>query len=183
MKPQAIDFAPRTFRRALALTGPLTWLFAAVAIALCLGAFVAMRQFERQHSALQARLELAEARVAENTARKPAPKKYSIPAVQADALNSAIEQLNTPWGEIMDAVERATPSSVALLELEPDSKRHVLKGAAEAQTSDTMIAFIRQLKQQALLGNAILTRHEINDQDASRPYRFEFQAEWQEAAP
>ena len=180
MKRHDIDFAPRTFWRAVALTRPLTWLFAMGGLALCISAFVAMRESEQQHSVRQAKLERVQAQVAANLARIPTPQKNTISEAQASALNGAIEQLNLPWSGLMDAIERATPATVALLELEPDAKRHVLKGVAEAKTSDMMIAFIKRLKQQSLFGNVILTKHEINDQDPQRPFRFEFEAEWME---
>jgi len=81
----------------------------------------------------------------------------------------------------MKAVERATPSSVALLELEPDVKRHLIKGHAEAKTASVMLTYLARLRQQPYLGNVMLARHEINDQDPNRPIRFEFEVEWAEA--
>lgn len=182
MNPNRIDFAPRTVWRAVAMTRPLTWLFAITGLALCISAAVAVLEFKQQHSVRQARLERVQTQVAENIAHISTPQKNTISEAQAGAVNDAVEQLNLPWSGLMDAIERATPATVALLELAPDAKRHVLKGVAEAKTSDMMIAFIGRLKQESLFGSVVLTRHEINDQDANRPYRFEFEAEWMEVA-
>jgi hypothetical protein len=42
----------------------------------------------------------------------------------------------------------ATPANIALLALEPDARKRSMKITAEAKTSDDMIAYVEQLKQQ-----------------------------------
>ncbi|MGZ5819748.1 MAG: PilN domain-containing protein, partial [Burkholderiaceae bacterium] len=102
---------------------------------------------------------------------------------QANAVNNAIQQLNLPWRDLFSAIESATPSTIALLAIEPDAKKHVLKATAEAKTSDDMIGYIEQLKKQGLFSNVLLAKHEINEQDPNKPIRFQLEAEWIEDAP
>ena len=54
---------------------------------------------------------------------------------------------------------------------------------AEAKTSDDMIAYIEQLKKQEFFTAVLLTKHEINEQDPNKPWRFQFEAQWVGATP
>ncbi len=135
----------------------------------------------QQQEARQAALEQIQAQTDRRVAAAAVPRRSSIPEAQASAVNLAVQQLNLPWGRLLTAFERATPAAVAVLGLEPDSKSHLVRGVAEARTTAVMFAYITRLKQQPFLGNVILTKHEVNDQDENRPVRFEFEAEWPEA--
>ncbi len=95
-------------------------------------------------------------------------------------INAAIQQLNLPWSDVFDAIEEATPASIALMSIEPDAKKQLLKGEAEALNSDDMIAYIEQLKKVALFSHVDLVKHEVNEQDQFRPIRFEFEAQWKD---
>ena len=182
MSPIRIDFAPRSLGRELASMGPLSLLFAGVGVALCLVGIFEWNELAQRQGARQAEMERVQAGIAARGAHVASAPIATISEAQAIVVNSAIQQLNLPWSRVLDAIERATPSSVALLELEPDAKRHLVKGVAEARNVDVMIDYIGRLKQQPFFGNAVLTRHEVNKeadgQDANPPLRFEFEAEW-----
>lgn len=160
----------------------MSWAFGGIGFLLCLGAAIAAFHLSKQRDTEEAELQRLQTELAKRTAPRPAPKRMVIPDAQAAAVNSAIAQLNLPWRDVFDAVESATPASIALLALEPDAKKHLVRGLAEAKSSDGMIAYIEQLKQQAFFGAVILTRHEINEQDPNQPIRFQFEAQWTEAA-
>lgn len=179
MKPIHVDFAPHSPRRVIASMRPIHWMLVALGLALGVGGMIAVRDLTQLQGAHQATLEQRQAQADAHAA--VAPRKLSISEAQADAVNSAIQQLNLPWSSLLTAIERATPSTVALLELEPDAKRHLVKGVAETSTTGVMFAYITSLKHQPILGNVILTKHEANDQDEHRPLRFEFDAVWLEA--
>lgn len=179
MKAIHVDFAPRSPGRAIASMRPVHWLLAAIWLALGVGGIIALRDLSQRQGARLAALEQIQAQADARAA--VVPRKSSISEAQADAVNSAIRQLNLPWSSLLTAIERATPSAVALLELAPDAKRHLVKGVAETNTTGAMFAYITRLKQQPFLGNVILTKHEVNDQDENRPLRFEFEAVWLEA--
>ena len=160
----------------------MSWALGGIGFLLCLSATTTTFHLSKQHDAAEIELQHLQTELAKRTAPKPAPKKLVIPDAQATTVNNAIAQLNLPWRNVFDAVESATPATIALLALEPNAKKHLLRGMAETKSSDGMIAYIEQLKQQAFFGTVILTKHEINEQDPNKPIRFQFEAQWTEAA-
>jgi Tfp pilus assembly protein PilN len=182
MKPVRIDFAPWTVRRALARTSVLTLLLGGAGVLLCGLALFNGNTARQKSNALATDLGRVQKRLADRTAQVPALKKLVIPEAQGNAVNQAIAQLNLPWRDLLDAMEAATPPTIALLVLEPDAKKRALKGTAEAKSSDDMIAYVEQLKQQPFFAAVALTRHEINEQDPNKPVRFQFEAMWGEVA-
>jgi hypothetical protein len=181
MKAIRVDFAPRSSGRIMASIRPLHWLLAAIGSAVCVGGIVAQRDLAQQQAVRQAEFEQTQTQAAARSALSSGIRKPVISETQASAVNSAIQQLNLPWALLLTAIERATPSSVALLELTPDAKKHLVRGVAEAKTTGTMLVYITRLKQQPFMGNVILTKHEVSGQDPNRPLRFEFEAKWLEA--
>ena len=182
MKRSYIDFAPRTWRRDLYRVTPLTWCVLAAAVIVLFYVAYRVQVMLIQTEVEQSILHQTKAGLQKRTANKQASPKVVIPAAQADAVNLAIVQLNLPWREMLDAIEAATPKNIALLSLEPEARKAILKGSAEAKSSDDMIAFIEQLKKQSFLSGVVLLHHEINEQDPNRPLRFQFEAHWLELA-
>lgn len=180
MRNMRIDFAPPSLGRSLLRTGAWTWVFGTAALLLCLATAITANELLNQRAALKAETHSLQNRLATRTAAKPEPKVITIPEVQAHAVNSAIAQLNLPWRDLLDAIEVATPTTVALLALDPDAKKQTLKGTAEAKSSDAMIAYIEQLKRQDFFDSVVLTKHEVNEQDPNKPLRFQFEVRWTE---
>lgn len=178
MKTMHIDFAPRSLRRTLFHLHPAALAAGLVGLVLCTSAALTGWQLLQQQHEREHQLEHARARQAALSAAPAPVAKVAIPEAQAAFINAAIMQLNLPWRELQDAVAAATPQNVALLALEPDARKHVLKLTAEARSSDDMVGYIEQLKEQELFSSVVLTRHEINDQDPNRPLRFQIEAEW-----
>jgi Tfp pilus assembly protein PilN len=183
MKKIAIDFAPRSPWRSICRINAWTALALLLGLALCSATGVLGQHTLATIDTDSAALQGINQKLNERDTNKPAPKKIAVGDAQASAVNTAIAQLNLPWGDVFDAVEAATPKNVALLALEPDAKRDVVKGVAEAKTSDDMIAYIEQLKKQNFFQTVLLTKHEINEQDPNKPLRFQFEAQWTGATP
>ncbi len=176
-----IDFAPPGLRRSVHHMTPAVWALCLLGAALCASAaFFGNRALERQH-ARESQQRRVEQRLAVRAAAPAPVAAVTIAPAQAAAVNAAVRQLNLPWRELQDAVAAATPPTVALLALEPDARKYVLKLSAEAKTSEQMIEYIQDLKEQEFFTGVVLTRHEINDQDANKPIRFQLEAQW--AAP
>ena len=104
-----------------------------------------------------------------------------VPPAQAGAVNASVQQLNVPWRGLHDAVQAATPATIALLALEPDAKKSSVRITAEAKSSDDMIAYVEQLQRLEWFSAVLLARHEINEQDRNRPIRFQIDAQWRAA--
>lgn len=182
MKRMHIDFAPYSLRRVVAQIPTFTWLIGVIGVTFCATAISTAFDLLQQQRAAQMDLQQIQSNLAKRVAQKPTAKKLAIQEAQAGAVNNAVAQLNLPWRDVLDAMENATPPTIALLALEPNAKKHLVKGVAEAKSSDGMISYIEQLKQQTFFDTVILTRHEINEQDPNKPIRFQFEAQWAEAA-
>jgi len=176
-----INFAPRSFRSVWFST-PL-WIFAlaAVGIGLILFSWYTAYVISEQSQVLADTVVRLEKK--QKAAQQPIAKAVVIPQARALMINAAIQQLNLPWSDLFDAIEAATPANIALIAIEPDAKKHLIKGTAEALNSDDMLAYVEQLKKQPLFVNVVLIKHEVNQQDQYKPYRFEFTAQWAQVTP
>jgi Tfp pilus assembly protein PilN len=90
-------------------------------------------------------------------------------------LNTVIRQLNTPWQDLFDQLEKATPADIALLSIEPDAKRATIRLVAEAKRLETLLAYASALQQQGVFGRLTYSKHETNDQDSNKPVRLSFE--------
>lgn len=180
MKSMKIDFAPRSARRTLFHIHPAVLALAGVGVLLSAGAAFGGWQLVEQERERAHQVEHLRQRVAALSVRPAAEvARVAIPEAQASFVNGAVMQLNLPWRELQDAVLAATPRTVALVAMEPDPRKRILKITAETKTSDDMVDYVAALKEQESFGGVILIRHEINDADPNRPLRFQLEATWQ----
>jgi len=180
MKAIHVDFAPRSPQRVVASMRLHHWLLVGIGVVTGLGGIIASENLSQQQEARLAEMERVQARAAVFSVPPAESAKPALTDVQASAVNSTIRQLNLPWSRLLAAIEHATPASVAMLELEPDAKNHLLRGMAETETPEKMLAYIKRLQQEPFLAGVSLTKHEVSDQGANRPVRFEFEAGWLE---
>lgn len=178
MKSMQIDFAPRSLRRTLFHLHPLVLAAGVAGLLLCAGAVLAGWKLVGQQREREHQIRHLQERAAALSAAPVVVAKVAIPEAQAAFVNGAVMQLNLPWRALQDAVASGTPRNVALVALEPDPRKKILKITAETKTSDEMVAYVEELKQQELFASVVLTRHEINEQDANRPLRFQLEAVW-----
>lgn len=188
MRKMRIDFAAPAWRRSLYQLHPAALAACVLGLALCVGAgFYGYRMVAQQRARAEqvSRLEREQRRLqAQQQARASepgaagAPAKVQISDALGRAVNTAVLQLNLPWADVQEAVAAATPPTIALLALEPDPNKQLLKISAEAKNADDMIAYIEQLKEQEFFTGAALVRHEVSDLDPNHPIRFQVEAQW-----
>lgn len=94
---------------------------------------------------------------------------------QRRGLNTVIRQLNTPWHDLFDQLEKTTPADIALISIEPDAKRATIRLVAEAKRLETLLTYASDLQQQGVLGRLTYSKHETNDQDGNKPVRLSFE--------
>ncbi|MFD2273962.1 hypothetical protein ACFS07_31255 [Undibacterium arcticum] len=132
-----IDFAPASIRRSIARTGLWAWLIGTAGLLLCVGAAMIASELMQQRSALKSELRQTQTALAARALRQPAATQLATQlatsVAQALAVNGAIAQLNLPWRDVFESIESATPATIALLALEPDAKKQLVKGWAEAK--------------------------------------------------
>lgn len=178
MRRLAIDFARPSAAAALLRVRRSTWIVAGLAVVLAAFAAVSAQRQLARTTAEQRLADHARAAAARLSVARAAPKPVAVSPAQAAAVNAAVAQLNLPWGAVFDVIESVTPASIALIALEPDPHKRVLKGSAEARNAEDMLAYVEALKRQEFFHSVVLTRHEINEQDPNKPLRFQFEAAW-----
>ncbi len=116
--------------------------------------------------------------------RTPAPRApLVLSEQQIIAINDAIGQLNTPWPAVLDGFETVATPDVALLQIEPDHQRRLVKGLAEARNYQRMLAYLSALGSTSPFAGAMVSKQEINEKDPNRPLRFLFEARLAHPSP
>jgi Tfp pilus assembly protein PilN len=178
-----IDFAPRTAWTLGSRIGAWGWLAALLGLLLSSAGAWHMLSLHDKLSARRHALAVTQQRLDQRVAAPRRANALSISAADAESINRAVRQLNIPWSELLDALEAAASPKVALLEIRPDPASQRLLGLAEARNSGDMIAYVEALKAQPQFSSALLTGHQISEQDRNKPIRFEFVAAWKELPP
>ncbi len=106
----------------------------------------------------------------------------SVDAQQAAAeiktANETIMQLTLPWTALFDALESANSSNVALLGIEPDARKGLVRLSGEAKNQAAMFAYIRQLQANKAMTSVYLRHQQVQEQDPEKPVRFTLDASW-----
>lgn len=124
---------------------------------------------DRLQSLDRAESELAERRSMRKPRVSPAPSWTDRQARLADTV---IDRLNVPWRQVLDDVERHTPPSVAILQLEPEVSSSSLSLLVEAKSPEDVFAYLEDMKGARSLTRLRVLKHETNVQDAAQPIRF-----------
>jgi Tfp pilus assembly protein PilN len=174
-----LNLVDRRWSALLWSSSPQLWLAAGLGVLiLCIAVLEGLNLGQQLATARHAKQDLVsqiERRSSRDASREVLVK---ISPEKAQAINAAVQQLNLPWSELMEALEAASVREVAVLEWNPQAESGTLKGMAEARTSDDMITFARRLKTQAFFTSVELTSHQINEQDRNKPMRFDFLVTW-----
>jgi Tfp pilus assembly protein PilN len=96
---------------------------------------------------------------------------------------AVVQQLNTPWASLFSVLESAYSDNAILLGAEPDSAARSIRLTAEAKDTSSMLAFVRQLRDSKVLGDAYVISHVVNQQDPQHPIRFVVTSHWLDAPP
>ena len=73
-------------------------------------------------------------------------------------------------------IRDSASTDIALLQIEPDHRRRLVKGVAEARDHQRMVDYLELLGSVAPFAGAMVTRQEVNEKDPNRPLRFMFEA-------
>ncbi len=105
-------------------------------------------------------------------------KRAAVPKNRLDdkGAQMALRQLTLPWAGLFYAVERAANPDVALLQLQPEPQRRILRITAEARHRDAMFMYLRALAKAQELTRVHLVSDEVVTDDPLKPVRFSVQA-------
>lgn len=96
--------------------------------------------------------------------------------------NEVAHELARRWDRVFLALESAKAPDVALLAIEPDPRKGVLRVTAEAKAKNAMLDYVDRLQAAQWLQRVTLESHEVLSQVPEKPVRFVVSASW-EAAP
>jgi len=150
-------------------------------VVLLLGAFV-LAIVANEERKLAGQIELAESRL--EVLAKRGKIKPALPldaqALQQDIrqANEILQQLALPWDALFQAVEANSEQEIALLSIQPDVGKHIVRIGGEAKNFDALLAYITRLEHSKILNHVYLTTHEVRTQDAEKPVRFALVANW-----
>lgn len=92
---------------------------------------------------------------------------------------AVVRQLALPWGTLVQAIEQSATRDVALLQLQPDADRRLLKLTAEARNPGAMFDYVRRLAAAKGLSEVYVVNHRVQQDDPRRPVQFSVQASMQ----
>lgn len=167
-----LDFKRDAFlRRSLG-----AWLLLAGA---CAGIAVALAFAAGNQELLQVKRQTTELRQesAPRTEQKSTMDRTQLAAEIAHA-NTIIRQLNLPWDKLFMALESTANDRVALLAIQPDTRKQLIQLSGEARNMEAVLDYLAQLRSQETLEQIVLTGHEIKLQDPDKPVRFSLSAKW-----
>ena len=92
--------------------------------------------------------------------------------------NATILELSLPWKELFEAFESSRNSDVAVLTIEPDAQKGLVRIGAEAKSLNSLLDYMAYLQKIPFFKEVSLLNHQIQDQDPQKPVRFMIQASW-----
>jgi hypothetical protein len=124
-------------------------------------------------------------RIEAELGRLSAPRRGGEPArdarKQGEAVarsNEVAHELSRRWDRVFLALESAKAPDVALLAIEPDPRKGVLRVTAEAKGKNAMLDYVNRLQAAQSLQRVMLESHEVMAQVPEKPVRFVVTASW-----
>ena len=169
--------------RALALDfkqAPRQW-SALGLVVLVIGA-LALSYVANSERNLTGQIELAEARLDRLAKRGKIQPAQPVDSEQLQTdirqANDILQQLSLPWDALFNAVEAKREQEIALLSIQPNVDKRVVRITGEAKNFEALLAYMRYLEASKTLRQVYLTSHEVRSQDAEKPVRFALSANW-----
>ena len=101
---------------------------------------------------------------------------------QGDAVvraNAVAHELARRWDRIFLAIESANARDVALLGIDPDARKGLVRITAEARGKNAMLDYVRRLQAAQPLQRVMLDQHEVLSEKPEKPVRFVVSAQWE----
>lgn len=102
---------------------------------------------------------------------------------ETERTDLAARELATPWTALLSELERVSQDSagqVAVLGVEPDHAKHRVHVIAESRDLALALAYVQRLQASHLLSYPMLDSHEVRQDDAQHPVRFELSSDWRD---
>ncbi len=112
------------------------------------------------------------------------PARHSSASLNGDLgaeirrANEVLNRITLPWDAMFQAVEWSSGKDVALLAMEPNAERHVVRISAEAKNIPAVMSYLRHLEEQKIFSTVYLQSHQVQQRSADKPVRFTLIATW-----
>lgn len=134
---------------------------------------------QAENTALETKIQTNEAILKPKASQKP---KTSMSQEQLMSSMQHAHQLADflllPWMDVFAALEASADPDVAILGIEPEPKKQVVKIIAEAKDKEHMFEYMKKLEATPQLTGVYLMRHEVEEEATQHPIRFVVAANW-----
>lgn len=109
---------------------------------------------------------------------KPMAVAPALTAEQTKMLTRVIAQINTPWNDLLTALEAMKNKDVALISILPNYQKQQLELIGDARNIPTLMAYIESLEGLSMLDHASLQKHAVIESHPYQPVKFVIVARW-----
>jgi hypothetical protein len=109
------------------------------------------------------------------------PREINDMAQEIKHANDVLNQITLPWDKLFQAVEWSSGKDVALLTIEPDAEKHVVKISGEAKNIEAALHYVKHLSDQEIFNSVYLQSHQVQEQNPEKPVRFALIASWKDS--
>ncbi len=156
------------------------WAILAIGLALGGEALYSALKANEEHGMLQQRR--GRPVISANMGKEPVSEQTQR---ELDAARQTLRELALPWEALFRAIEGTTDgvkgSSAALLAIEPDPTKQVVRIGGEARDYAAILRLVRRLEASQVLADVHLLNHEFLEEAAGRPFQFTLSAQWRNA--
>ena len=149
-------------------------------MALALFVFVAVQVGRSAYDNTRTARRLAELDEARDSTAKSAPRLPRADPVEianVRFIQQTSRSLETPWPDLLAALEQA-PSYVALLSVDPSAAKRNVTLTAEAANPTAMLDYLQELQNDGRLSGVNLVSHQVQLLTPGTPVRFQLKAGW-----
>lgn len=173
MRPLHLDFHPR----ATALSR-LGFALCAIALALIVYLLLSFVSLNAEQENLEAKWAGLQGKKRNQASRSLKSADFARLKAEFQRANEVVDRLAAPWDALFKAVESAGSEDVALLGIQPDPEKRLVKIDAEAKDFSAMLEYVKRLAREDVLDSVHIVSHQINQQDPQKPVRFVAIASW-----
>jgi hypothetical protein len=100
---------------------------------------------------------------------------------ELDVARQALQELALPWEPLFKSIESSVGTDTALLSIEPDAGKRMLRISGEARSYPSILSFMVRLEKAQVLTGVHLISHQLREELAERPVQFTLAASWRTA--
>lgn len=160
-----------------------TWSWLGVSI-LFSGLVLAVFTWQLYQSKQTAQLDISSrlSQLSRQSQQKKLPVKVVSIVISPDKklqIQTTVTALTIPWNALLSAIEKSDTQDIALLSLDPSSKKQQVILTGEAKNLQSVLTYIQKLEAQPMLEKVYLQKHSVDEVNISKPVKFTVLAQWQ----